>query len=147
MLGTLKTASSRVRGPIVMPAGISISVPLITINLTAVGTYQDASGNGYTGEFKDGIKAGRGSYSYTDGSAYLGAVRDGLKTGQGTMTWPDGSRYVGRFEQDMFNGQGTYTYGNGDCITSGNSQMVRRQLMGSTRTPMAIRTLANLSEI
>ena len=67
----------------------------------------------YEGEYKDGLRDGRGTLTYADGRMYVGEFKDGLKHGQGTYTWANGDQYVGEFKDDIIYGQGTYTWANG----------------------------------
>jgi len=77
------------------------------------GTFIDANGNKYVGEWKDDELHGQGTYTFASGAQYVGEYRDGKKNGQGTYTWADGSKYVGEYRDGKKNGQGTYTFADG----------------------------------
>ena len=78
------------------------------------GTYNFVSGNQYIGEFKDGLRHGRGTYTNKDGSpGIVGEWKDGYIHGQGTMTYPDGSKYEGEWKDGFMHGQGTFTFSYG----------------------------------
>ncbi len=52
----------------------------------------------YTGERNsDGHYHGQGTFSDADGTTYTGEWRDGLWHGQGTMTHTDGRTYTGEY--------------------------------------------------
>ena len=77
------------------------------------GTYINADGDKYVGEFKDGKYNGQGTYTWSNKDKYVGEFKDSLFNGQGTFTWSDGRKYVGNWKDDNFNGQGTYIYTDG----------------------------------
>ena len=63
----------------------------------------------YAGGCKDGKAEGQGT---AKGSAtYVGEFRAGLKQGRGVKTWPWGDRYEGGFADDAKHGMGSYTWG------------------------------------
>jgi hypothetical protein len=67
------------------------------------GTETYASGEKYSGEFRDGKPNGQGTfYSLADnqfkGDRYVGEFRDGFYHGQGTYTHANGNEYVGGVE-------------------------------------------------
>ena len=84
-----------------------------------VGTYTDANGNKYDGEWRDGKRTGQGTYTWPSGDKYVGEFRDGKKTGQGTYTYANGNKYVGEFRDDKRTGQGTITFANGTIWKEG----------------------------
>jgi len=55
------------------------------------GTYTDAYGGKYVGDFKYDKFNGQGTYIYTSGDKYVGEFRDGLRNGQGTSYASNGS--------------------------------------------------------
>ena len=71
------------------------------------------NGDVYVGEFRDGLRNGRGTYTHANGAVYVGEFRDGYLNGQGTLTFPDGDVYVGEFRDGQRNGQGAYTFADG----------------------------------
>ena len=56
--------------------------------------------NRYVGDFKDGMRHGRGTFFYATGASYRGDWRNNLKQGDGTFVYEDGTVYTGSFEQD-----------------------------------------------
>ena len=78
------------------------------------GTYTDASGNKYVGQWKDDKFNGQGTLIWASGNKYVGQFKDGKYNGQGTYTGANGDKYVGQFKDDKYNGQGTFTWADGD---------------------------------
>ena len=78
------------------------------------GTYTNANGNKYVGEWKDDKWHGQGIRNLADGDKYVGEFKNGKKHGQGVYTYVNGNKYVGKFENDKRHGQGILTYANGD---------------------------------
>ena len=39
---------------------------------------------------------------------YVGQYKDGMRSGRGKFVWPDGSQYEGEFEMNMISGFGVY---------------------------------------
>ena len=63
----------------------------------------------YEGECKNGLTHGDG---VAKGSAeYRGEFRKGMKDGKGVKTWPWGDRYEGGFSEDRRSGKGMYVWG------------------------------------
>ena len=52
------------------------------------------SGDVYDGEFKGGVKEGKGIYEYADGSIYDGEFKGGEKKGKGVYKHTDGSTHA-----------------------------------------------------
>ena len=79
------------------------------------GTQLDPSNNGYkyVGEWKNGMRDGKGTETFADGYKYVGELKYNKRNGQGTETYPDGWTYTGEFKDDKRNGQGTATLVNG----------------------------------
>ena len=77
------------------------------------GTYTDADGSKYVGEWKDGKRHGQGTYTWADGNKNVGEWKDDKRHGQGTFTSTDGEKYVGEFKDDKLHGQGIHTYADG----------------------------------
>jgi hypothetical protein len=65
----------------------------------------------YSGPCVNGLAEGRGMAQGT--AAYEGEFRKGMKDGRGVKSWPNGDRYEGEFAADRRNGRGTYTWGRG----------------------------------
>lgn len=64
-----------------------------------------ASGNKYSGGYKDDERDGYGEMYWVDGSVYKGEWRKGIQHGQGTMEFPDGTLKEGFFENNVFVGK------------------------------------------
>ena len=84
------------------------------------GSYTDADGNKYVGEWKDDKRHGQGTSTFADGDQYVGEFKDGEVHGHGTYLFgPNagefaGDKYVGEFKDGMKHGHGTYTWADGD---------------------------------
>ena len=57
--------------------------------------------------------------TYENEEIYDGEWKDGLKEGKGTLTSPDGGKYEGEWKNDKMEGQGTYTWPNGNKYEGG----------------------------
>jgi hypothetical protein len=99
------------------------------------GTLIFSTGHKYTGEFKDGVRHGKGvmllpggrkivgtwseneiregTYTEPDGTVYEGQWEFRERNGRGTLTFPDGRKYVGDFKSGQRHGQGTMTWPDG----------------------------------
>ena len=97
---------------------VSLSLPNCPSDQTkryhnCFGTYTNADGDTYVGEFKNDAFNGQGNFTFANGAKYVGEFRDNKRNGQGTYTLPDGAKYVGEWRDDKNNGQGTYTWPDG----------------------------------
>ncbi|CEM05289.1 unnamed protein product [Vitrella brassicaformis CCMP3155] len=63
----------------------------------------------YTGQWRNGIKEGRGRLEFGDGGFYEGEFSQGEIIGRGVQRWPDGSTYEGDFHMGERHGHGTWT--------------------------------------
>ena len=99
------------------------------------GTMVYSSGQKFSGEFKDGMRHGKGvfllpggrklvgvwedneiregTYTESDGTTYTGQWQFRERNGQGTLTWPDGRKYVGDYIRGERSGSGTMTFPDG----------------------------------
>jgi hypothetical protein len=75
-------------------------------------TFQN--GDVYEGEYRNGVRHGRGVYRFASGAVYDGEYVNGKKHGQGTFIYSDGSKYSGEWKEDKRDGYGEYKYVNGD---------------------------------
>jgi hypothetical protein len=65
----------------------------------------------YSGPCVGGLAEGQG---VAEGSArYEGEFKAGMKQGRGVKSWPNGDRYEGEFVADRKQGKGAYTWGRG----------------------------------
>ena len=78
------------------------------------GTYTNADGDTYVGEFKDDAFNGQGSLTFANGNRYVGEFKDNKRDGPFEVTFANGDKYIGEFRDDKMNGQGTYTFADGD---------------------------------
>jgi S1-C subfamily serine protease/antitoxin component YwqK of YwqJK toxin-antitoxin module len=67
----------------------------------------------YEGEFRNGIREGKGTFTHKDGSIAKGVFNNGQLMGYGTRTGEDGSRYEGEFVNYRQHGKGIITMANG----------------------------------
>jgi hypothetical protein len=99
------------------------------------GTMHYSTGHKFTGEFKDGVRHGKGvmlmpggrkivgvwvaneiregTYTAPDGTIYEGQWEFRERNGRGTLTFPDGRKYVGEFKSGQRHGRGTMTWPDG----------------------------------
>ena len=67
----------------------------------------------YVGEYKMGIREGKGTFTHKDGSSKTGTFVNGQLIGRGKMTTEDGHSYDGEFVNYRMHGNGTIRYANG----------------------------------
>ena len=87
------------------------------LRMDGEGVLRYATGDVYSGTFKDGVISGEGTFAYVNGDKYVGTFTDGKKEGEGVYTWFDGSAYDGHFSADQKNGFGTYRWSDGSYYT------------------------------
>lgn len=76
-------------------------------------------GDKYEGEWKDGLRCGKGYYfSKQDNAKYEGEYKDDLKNGHGKYTYANGDIYEGSWENSLRHGKGVYKYR--DAEAAGN---------------------------
>ncbi len=73
----------------------------------------------YEGEFRKGLKDGKGVKTWAWGDRYEGGFLDDRRHGKGMYVWGAGSpwageRFVGEYSADKRQGMGTYYWPNGD---------------------------------
>ena len=72
----------------------------------------------YEGDFRAGMKNGKGAKTWANGDRYEGDFVDDRREGHGVYTWGrgpwQGERYEGEFRNDRRNGPGEYRYSSGD---------------------------------
>ena len=79
------------------------------------GVATSADGSRFSGIFAHGVRHGHGvETDAADGSVYDGAWREGLRHGPGAIDYPDGSRYDGAFEHGRKHGRGIFKGGGSD---------------------------------
>ncbi len=67
----------------------------------------------YEGEYKNGIREGKGKFTHADGSVKTGTFVNGQLTGRGIAETEDGHRYDGEFINYRMHGKGKIEYANG----------------------------------
>ena len=67
----------------------------------------------YEGEFKNGIREGKGKFTHADKTIREGVFINGQMTGKGTMTSEDGQKYIGDFINYRMHGNGMVYFPNG----------------------------------
>jgi hypothetical protein len=72
---------------------------------TGQGTYTNAKGDKYVGEWKDDMPYGQGTYTYASGDKYVGERKDNMMNGQGIFTYADGKIEKGLWKNDEFVGE------------------------------------------
>ena len=79
----------------------------------------DKEGNKYIGEFKNGLRNGKGilyynSKDYYKRNRYEGEWKNGLREGKGILYWNSANKYEGDFKKDEIDGKGILYWKNGD---------------------------------
>lgn len=67
----------------------------------------------YAGQFRNGLRYGRGQYHYANGDRYEGDYQAGLRHGQGAYQFANGDRFEGRFVAGQPRGRGQYIFADG----------------------------------
>lgn len=77
------------------------------------GTFQCSSYN-YSGDWRQGLRHGRGVQVFSNGDTYIGQWRRDQRHGEGQLLWRTGRRYSGQMEAGRMHGQGEMTWPSGD---------------------------------
>jgi len=72
------------------------------------------SGDKYEGEFKNGVREGKGTFYFLGeskwkGDKYVGEFKNNKMHGRGAYTWVEGHKYVGEFKDNTLHGLGVFT--------------------------------------
>lgn len=67
----------------------------------------------YEGEYRKGVRAGKGKFTHKDGSVKTGTFVDGQLVGVGTAELENGFKYDGEFINYRMHGKGKARFGNG----------------------------------
>ena len=67
----------------------------------------------YDGDWKDGLRHGKGTLKFQDGGYYKGDFDMERMHGRGLFVWPDGSQYEGQWKKNVRHGEGTYLSASG----------------------------------
>ena len=70
------------------------------------GLFTDVTGVQYRGQFRGGLKHGKGKMAFSDGSTTVCPWQEGMPHGPVTVNYADGKAYVGRCEAGANVGQG-----------------------------------------
>lgn len=70
----------------------------------------------YEGEYKNGVREGRGKFIHSDGSVMEGSFVNGQFTGEGKVTTEDGHSYIGHFVNYRRHGVGKIKMANGSSF-------------------------------
>lgn len=70
----------------------------------------------YVGEYKNGVREGKGTFTHEDGSSKTGTFVAGQLTGKGTMEAENGDSYEGEFLNYRAHGNGKARWGNGSTF-------------------------------
>ena len=101
-------------------AGVSFALPACPSDQSkyydnCFGTYTQADGSEYVGEYKDDKRNGHGTFTFA-GEKYVGGWKDDQYHGQGTYTFADGGQFVGEHKDGDPHGEGTRTYADGSQL-------------------------------
>ena len=85
------------------------------------GKYNYEDGKYYIGEWKNGLRNGRGILYYKNGNIlYEGDFVNDKFEGNGKYIWEDGSYYIGLWKNGLCNGKGTEYNKNGEIVYEGD---------------------------
>ena len=66
---------------------------------------EDANGNKYLGQYKNGKKQGRGTIIYKNGGGiYEGYLQNDMLNGPGRVIWSNGEMFTGNFTDNLYSG-------------------------------------------
>lgn len=74
---------------------------------------KDNNSNQYEGEYKGDKKNGYGEFTWASGNQYKGGYKDDEREGFGKMKWTDGSTYEGDWVRGIQHGKGKMTFPDG----------------------------------
>ena len=104
---------SRLLVPALLLVTVSFQLPAQCISgncQNGTGTYRYSATSKYTGQFRNGLREGRGKMTLPNAAFYEGQFSHGKFQGEGTMTYANGDKYVGAWTNDLPNGQGKYFF-------------------------------------
>jgi len=82
------------------------------------GRYDFANGDFYDGEWKSGLRHGKGTYVWKElNEKYFGDWAGGLKEGKGTFTYPNGDVFTGPYVNGNRHGKGELVKVDGEIRT------------------------------
>lgn len=98
------------------------------------GVYKSAKGMVYDGEWKDDWWDGKGMLKQSDGTVFQGDFKHGKAEGNVVVKWTDGSEYAGLILNDMREGKGKQKFING-ATYEGEFVHDRRSGSGALKDP------------
>ena len=98
------------------------------------GPVPDVEADGWVGEYR-GVGSGSGTWVDANGSMYTGQFVDGLCHGRGRYAFANGDVYEGEFAHDLRHGWGRFAFGDRDEVYEG--EFVRQQRHGRATVTMA----------
>ena len=81
--------------------------------LPVLGPYKYENGATYTGQYKNGMRTGKGKQIWMDGSVYEGFWENDQSNGHGRLVHLEGDVYEGEWVDDKAHGKGKYTHTDG----------------------------------
>lgn len=109
------------------------------------GTFTYKNGDVYVGEWKGGVRHGKGKMTYSDGY-YDGEWKNGVRDGYGVDSFANGFRYEGQFSCDLWHGIGKEiypdgTYFEGEYKFGKKDGAVKHVFKGGTQTALYVNGL------
>lgn len=77
------------------------------------GKLEFSDGQVYTGDVRNGVRAGQGRNIWADGQDYVGEWKSNSRNGRGTHIWPDGRKVSGQWQDGHLNGKVYFSWPNG----------------------------------
>lgn len=96
------------KGHLLTKAGDLYVSPFFDNYAQGTGAVYFANGNYFFGRLTQG-DLDIGKMVYSNGQVYVGEFRNGLRNGKGSLLYLDGSKYEGRFLDDLEHGEGRVT--------------------------------------
>jgi hypothetical protein len=91
---------------------MSNSSPIVPCPVSGYGSFTFPNGDNYTGEWANSNPHGRGKM-VSWGSVYEGNFRNGVREGKGVTRYSDGASYDGEYRNDNRDGTGVFKWGPG----------------------------------
>jgi hypothetical protein len=79
-------------------------------NLPHLGPYELENSAVYIGQWRNGLRHGRGKQIWNDGSVYEGYWKNNMASGKGRLIHADGDVFEGDWSNDKAHGKGKYTH-------------------------------------
>jgi len=91
----------------------------------------------YEGDYKAGMREGRGVFRYASGNVYEGDYKAGKMEGRGVYRYADGDVYDGEWKAGKAEGRGVYWYANGN-VYEGTFKAGKREGRGVFHCPDSV---------